>query len=240
MKKNVIAAAIILLAIAKPTQTDQILLTSPIINLVDGTSFGINGELFALLLRVYKDVKIRLFGIPQKNGPAIGMYEFEKEKYSLTELTALETNRKKQYNSQQKDLENNKAQYTTQEFDKKLKKIEQKYEKVKKDLRRVLEMAKDDFLAATSQYIASSRGGKAQTLILMAESCKRHNNPDSFLLRWADEEDGKEGTIMKKEIKTFKEFEQFCRDLSTFMNDLAHSCPKAKRQFIELVKNKKI
>ena len=103
-------------------------------------------------------------------------------------------------------------------------------------MRELLEFAKDDFLDITSSYIGSCRGFKEQILALIQESCELRNNKNCFLLKWGEEKDGQEGELLKKEMVTFEDFETFCIDLTNYLEDMARSCPKGKKLFIELLK----
>jgi len=109
----------------------------------------------------------------------------------------------------------------------------------KKELLDVLEIAKEDFLSITECYIDSARGTKEQLLGIIQESCDKRGLKECFILRWAEEEEGEEGRLIREELFTFKEFRKFCIDLSNFMEDLARSCPKTKRKFLELVRKSK-
>ena len=80
---------------------------------------------------------------------------------------------------------------------------------------------------------------KEPLLGLIQESCDLRENKNCFLLKWGEEETGKEGTLMRRELVTFKGFEKFCIDLTDYLGDMAESCPKAKKMFIELLKKKK-
>ena len=83
----------------------EIVLTSPMIDLIDGKSFAINGEVFGLILQVRREVRKRLFGNRQKDGTFVGIYTFEGQLYSMTELATLECQYKQEFNTIMDELE---------------------------------------------------------------------------------------------------------------------------------------
>lgn len=99
------------------------------------------------------------------------------------------------------------------------------------ETQQALRVAKDEFITATKEYLEMARIMKGMTLDLITQSCTRRRKTHSFLLKWADETDGTEMSVFEQEITTVHKLLEFCMDLSGFLTDMVHSCPKAKRQF---------
>lgn len=215
---------------------ESVVLASPMLDLIDGKSFAINGEVYGLILQVRREVRKRLFGNRTQDGQFVGIYEFDGQLYSVTELTILESQYEEEFNSRLDELEKTKNSYQDNEWQEAVQETEHAFEEIKKEMREVLEFAKEDFLEITSSYIGSCRGFKDQVMALIQESCDRRNNKNCFLLKWGEEKEGKEGELMREEMVTFKGFETFCIDLTHYLEDMARSCPKGKKLFIELLK----
>ena len=225
---------------ARRNSPSSVFVDLPIVALIDGKSFGINGVAFGLILKVRREIKKRLHGVKSKDGVVVGLYEFEGKKYNLEELAKIEMQHNIDYFSNKEKLERDELSYSKEEWNKAKEVLEQGYSSRKDRMREVLEWAKDDFISISSSYVKSARGVKFVVLSMIQESCKKRNIDECFILKWGEEEEGKEGEALKSDIDTFKEFAIFCFDLSNFLEDLARSCPKAKAQFIELFKNSKI
>jgi len=240
VKKNVIiTVALLLLSVHGLNGKDNhIVLTSPIIDLIDGKSFAIDGEVFGLIIQVRREVRKRLYGIRSKNGKFTGIYEFNGEMLSVAELTLLETQIDSHYNTQRNTLAQSRETTSEQEWNYQVEKLEQEYAQRKSELFELLNFVKEDFLSVTTQYCDGIRGFKGQILMLIEDSCHQRGKESCFLLKWGDERDGNEGELMRKEILSFKEFETFCIDLSNYLEDMARSCPKGKKQFLDMIKKK--
>ena len=148
MKKNIITAAAFLILSAQGlhSKDQHIVLRSPIIDLIDGKSYAIDGEVFGLIIQVRREVRKRLYGIPQKNGTFVGIYEFNGEKLSVAELTLLETQIDSHYYAQREALERSRNATTEKEWNYQVKKLEAEYKERKKELLELLEFVKEDFL----------------------------------------------------------------------------------------------
>lgn len=190
-------------------QGEVIILGSSVLGVIDGKSFGVHGEVFGLILQNRREIRKRLYGISTKSGERVGMYEFEGKNYCLSELAEIERS------LDESDIAR------------------------KETLREVLEEAKDDFLGITIDYIESIAGVKDYILLLLEDFFDKKGLERCFLLRWGEAEYGEEEQLIKKEILTFEDFVEFCTDLSDFLEALARSCPKGKKQFIQMVKKAK-
>lgn len=106
------------------------------------------------------------------------------------------------------------------------------------DLDTILVNAKQDFENLVAQFISQASGTKGFLVILISESCLRRHRQNSLLLAWASAPEGHETVLFHNEIVTFKGLSLFCEDLTNFLGDLIESCPIAKAQFKQKLKDK--
>lgn len=238
MKKKIIAAALMIVA-TQGIHGEHFILTSPLLPLIDGKSYAIDGEVFGLLLQVRRKIRILLFGVRNDNGTYVGRYDFDGEKKSIVELSMIETQLEATYYTQIDQMERDKDRYTSNEWAIEMRQIEQTYKKGKDELQQVLLVAENDFIKNTASYNQGVTGFKSQLIGLIRESCEFHGNPDSFLLTWEENDVDDEGEMLKEELNTIKKFQAFCQDLVNFLEDMARSCTQAKQLFIEMIKKSK-
>lgn len=186
---------------------DRITLESPLLDLIDGKSFGIEEITFGLLLRQRLEIRRRIYGIAQKDGQRIGYFEFEGKKVSLLDLCKLE----KQVEADSNDFRKNALQ----------------------DL---LSFAKEDFIGVTGKYANDVREIKSILIGLMEEFLQKKGVEDSFLLTWGALAPHEEEDNIRKCLTTFKDFTAFCIDLVGFLEAMANSCPKGKALFVDMIK----
>lgn len=195
-----------------------IVLVSPIMNVIDGKSFAINGNVFGLILKSRKAVRDRLFGIvadASKSESAtkkIGHYEFDGKKYNLVELVEIE----------KESLEKSKCGDLAA--------------KAKLDaLKNVLNFAKEDFINITKEYLDSAKGMKGPLLIIIEEFHAKSGLGEFFLLDWGKTTDGGEMDSMKKNVKSLNDLKVLFIEMEGFLEAMARSCPKGKKLFVEMV-----
>lgn len=202
-----------------------IVLTSPLLGLIDGLSFGINANHIKMMLMVHRELKKIMFGEADKTGALIGRYTFNGSQHSIRSLVLLETLKEEEYRNSHAALSLDAANKQ------KIADLESGYKKFKKELEASLLTIKKDFEQKVAPFEKNARGAKEQMLVLIAESCQKHGHPDSYLLKWADTQEGNEMVYVRDHLHSFKEFDQFCSDLLNFLEDLMRSCPKAWNQF---------
>ena len=176
-----------------------IVLSSEIIKLIDGKSYGVTGYKIKSMLQLILKLNIMLDG----SATEPGLYTFEGKSYCVKALAELEQ---------------------TASFD----------GAQKQQFAALLEDVKKDFEQKTTPFMEDARGTKAQLFMLIQESCTKHARPDSFLLKWAEAEEGNEMLAMREDIHTFAALKQFILDLIMFNKDMIKSCPKAVAQYQEL------
>jgi len=210
MKKTLFLATTCALLAQGAAEAKHIVLTSPILELIDGKSYALNGVVFGLLLQVRKEDREMMYGKKNADGNLEGLYTFDGKKVCIIDLVEIE------------------------------KEVHASGDQVRiVALQKLLDEIKEDFIEVTQGYVTNIRPFKNQILVLIEESCKQHNKTDSFLLKWADELDGEEGKMLREDILNFEDFKQFCFDLATYLEDMAYSCPKAKKLFLEMIKQKR-
>lgn len=138
----------------------------------------------------------------------------------------------------QRYINNNNLPAYKQEYDQ----LKKEYELKKASLEPVLTLAKKDFRKIMDPYLEKVKGLKKLLFSLVAESCRiRHRDGSdgtmpSFLLKWAEAEEGKEFDAFEKNIKGFQDLDHVLTDLANFFKDLIESCPKGWAQCQELLK----
>lgn len=186
----------------------DIILESSLVKLVDGLSFGIDGRKIAMMFKVRKEVRKIQHGVTNGQGAINGTYDFGGQKYGVHELAHIEKEAKNSNDTQS---------------------ISQ--------LMQVLHIAKKDFLNKVKPYMATARGAKKPMFMLIQESCKKRNRPDSILLRWGAAREEEEERQFEHDIVSFAIFDTFCTDLMNFMEDVIRSCPKALEQFKHMIEH---
>jgi hypothetical protein len=99
------------------------------------------------------------------------------------------------------------------------------------ELNALLIDAKKSFEELVAQFIGQASGTKSFLVILIEESCYRRNRKNSLLLTWATSPEEHETVIFHTEVQSFRALNDFCQDLTNFLEDLMFSCPKAMDQF---------
>ena len=184
-----------------------------IIDMIDGKSYGIHGELVGAVYKIARDVQAMQLGRRTPQG-RVGTYTFEGQPHSIKSLAIIE----KEVNTALKTAKaNDRASL----------------EKRKVSLNALLKTMKQDFNKAVEPFLGQARGAKEPMFLLISESCTKRNRPKSLLLNWAHSSDD-EMVAFDKSVTSFALFEDFCGDLVDFLGDLVHSCPKARAQFERL------
>lgn len=235
MMRKVFGAMIVTCIVTAPiSQADnqRIVLTSRILEIVDGMSIGINGEIIGIILQVRKKVLDMMEGKRAADGSYQGLYECECKTHSIRTLVTVE-----------EELESNIKMLTTKMHNANNKDEKGKIEaeliflrQRQSTLKECLELVKEDFQAAVCPFLSNARNTKEPMIILITESCEKRNRPDSLLLDWAQMEGEEETESFNKQVTSFAILYLFCDDLANFLGDLTRSCPKAFRQFMEMKK----
>jgi hypothetical protein len=233
-KLYLILSALLILCLngVSPAKDKNIVLTSEIINIIDGfpIPWGIDANVIKLMLHVRREIKKIQFGDVAKDGKQQGHYTFKKTLNSVRTLAVLESKYEAEYYQKLQEYNKN-----PEKFHKEIDALNAEYNEIKKQLKESLDAAKKEFDAKIAPFCANAKGGKEQMLILIEESCKKRNRTDCFILKWGEAEEGNETKLMHEQITTFKAFDQFCTDLVFFLEDLMGSCKKAWGQFKKLM-----
>lgn len=189
---------------------EPIVLTSSIIEFIDGKSWGINGEAIGYMRQVGLNVLKMQFGEGQKD--RVGIFLFDGKKYSIKDLVAYE-----------KKLQQQASSLSPEEY----KRLIEKFNKC-------LEQVKEYFIKQVKPFMDQAQGAKAQVVILIGEWAEKRNRLDSHLLQWSQASEENEFTLFRDDITSFFLLDQFCSDLICYLSDLMRSCPKANAQFEQL------
>lgn len=209
-------------AFSKPVTLD-----SEILKLIDGTPF-LNGYEIKIMLHVLLKLQNMLDGEVDQQGNKAGYYQLNGQRYSINELITLESALDEEFSTCQ-------ARRITGELDnREYADSEAAYRINKQKFAAALQEIKTDFETKISPYVGNARGAKQQLCMLIQESCKKHNRLDSILLKWGEEQEGHEGEAMRTNIATCAQMKVFCIDLTNFLKDMIHSCPKAVAHYKEL------
>lgn len=190
-------------------------LESPMISMVDGKSYGVDAQVFALMLQIRREIRKSLFGLVEEgktDSKRAGTYDFFGKKYCLSELAEIEVS---------------------------IKATDKNYKEIKDALTACLEKAKEDLISTTRVYVKGINNIKDPLLTLVEEFCDKKGLENSYLLKWGEAESGQEETMVRTQLKTLVDFGQFCIDFTDFLEVLAKSCPKGKTLFIDAMKKSK-
>lgn len=211
-------------------ENHEVILTSEMIHFLDGKPFGITAKTIQNMLLVRREIKKKHFGEQTKKGAVEGHYLFDGSKYSVRALAALESTYEMEFYQKESEYIHDKHRYARE-----LQELEARYNDVKNKLRKVLEQARNEFEEKIAPFEKSLEGAKEQMIVLIAESCQKHNRSDCFLLKWAEAPVGTEMNLFHSQVTTFKALDQFCTDFTHFLDDVMRSCPKAWAQFKKLM-----
>lgn len=111
-------------------------------------------------------------------------------------------------------------------------------EKEGNNLAPYLAQAKQIFNEKTHSFLQIAHGAKQNIVVLISEWSARAHRPQTILLDWANMPEGYEQQALEKRVHNFKEMDQFLADLIYFLESLMRSCPKAYKQFKDLIDQK--
>ncbi len=114
---------------------------------------------------------------------------------------------------------------------KELKEITDTYQKKMMALIPCLKMAIKDFVTANEPFALKMEGTKSMMLKLVVEFCLKYRRPYSFLLEWSNVDEGQEVVAFQKKMTSCRALDEFCTDLTDFLEALYYSCEKARAEF---------
>lgn len=232
-------------------------LTHPLIDMIDGVHIGINGNTFHLIVDSRSEVRKRLIGIL----PVGKQYDFDGKKFALAELAVLDKQLASKNDAESKairvelkktlhiaandfigfyDFEDKK--YFLSELIELEKQLISKGDAQSKarfvEMQKLLNFAKEDFINFTSAYMGSAKGIKPALLGIMKEFHEKSGLGEFFLLNWVSVPDGGEMESVRTNVKSFVDLKILCTEMAGFLEAMANSCPKGKKLFIEMIKEK--
>ena len=112
--------------------------------------------------------------------------------------------------------------------------LEKEHPELKHELEQFLKEVKADFSKQIQPFLVMARGAKSQMLLFIEESLKLHRRQGSILHMWAEAKEGRDMLAFNVHVTTFEKLEQFLEDLMNFLQDLICSCPRARKQYIDI------
>lgn len=224
---------------ANNVSDQKVVLNSPLLNLIDGKSYGVSAANFGLILKQRLDLRRRIYGISQKNGQRFGLFEFNGQKVTLLDLCEIESKIESEYNFKMNYLAKNEVNYSKEEIEKEKREITRAYQDQKEVLSVLLDVAKDDFMEVSAKYADGIRGIKDTLLGLIEEFVEKKALTHCFLLTWGSCKADEEEENIRTRLTTFKDFTKFCIELTDFLEAMANSCPKGKSLFVKMIKASK-
>lgn len=186
----------------------QILLTNPVLSLIDGIPGFIDAVSIRNIVLVKKLIQDIQFGyIDEKTGKRVGNYAFQNRKCCLKEVIFIE---------------------------KKLKKENKLDEQSKKELDVCLSKVKKDFVEATLQFTKDIEPGKALIRKLLEESLEGRGIHESLMYDWFNTPLGKEEETFNSKITDLETLDVFFTQVTYFLSDMKHSCKKANVAFEDI------
>lgn len=235
MKKNINSLIFSISLLCLPSlicnakENHEVVLTSEMVHFLDGKSIGIHAGTIKGILVVRREIKKIQFGEQTKKGIE-GHYLFDGIKHSIRSMASVESALEMEFYQKESEYLKDKRHYAL-----KLEELEKAYNQTKNELNEVLGQARKEFEEKIAPFEKGLRGVKDQMIVLIAESCQKHNRSDCFLLKWVEAPVGTEMQYFHNQITSFKALDQFCSDFTHFLDDLMRSCPKAMAQFKKLM-----
>ena len=91
--------------------------------------------------------------------------------------------------------------------------------------------ATNQFEAASKDYLKEARGFKDLMLSIIQQWASLRGREDSQLCQWGKQPAGEEFSFLKRSVVTAEALDRFLVELSCFMKDLRHSCPRSTELF---------
>lgn len=179
---------------------------------VDGV-FGLDGHVIALIIKVRKGIRTRLFGNRIRGQKKYrGIYLFNGNNYGIKELALIEKETKRALaKSQQKDEQRELSRLLT-------------------ELNKCLQQAKKDLTDLMMPFTIQINEMKNFNLRLINEWAEKRKRSDSSILDWNHTNNDEYEWFNRKAI-SFEFLDQFCEDVDDFLFVLTNNAPKAYKQF---------
>jgi hypothetical protein len=191
---------------AHTKKPSRIILTSKVLKYIDGVKGAMDEYQIRNVMYIGRELNKMQFGIPDKKKPSvrIGMFSHKGRTYTIKDMARLEREYLKQH-PHENPMDN-------------------------KDLKELFERASIQLRDTVKPYLQDARRFKRFTIELIREYCEKTKNPRSHLLNW--EKGNDEHELFLKYIKTHKDLNDFCTELSDFMAAMIYSCPKGFGKYL--------
>lgn len=211
-------------------EDERLFLTSPLLAFADGKGIGIHAEYIGFMLQVIRELTRMQEGEKDSKGVTHGLFSLQGKRYTLRSLRTIE-------------MEYDTALSKLHQQEKDMSKSDHKnaldaYKEQRNALTACFEDVRNHFIAKILPFNEHASGVKEIMLSLVQEFCAKRNKEDSSLLLWTLCEEGHEEEMFRKDITSFKILDTFVNDITMFIKDIVYSCPKARADFLKLVKQK--
>lgn len=184
----------------------RIKLTSKALNFVDGVKGAMDEYKIRDVVYIGREINKMQYGEPDKKDKLkrVGMFKYKDQLYSLKDLVKLEAS----YVHQHPGKDPLQDPMFKETFEKIIFK----------------------FRDTVRPYLNEAKRFKKLTLELIKEYCGKTKKPKSHLLTWQESDNEQE--LFKKYIKSHKDLDIFCTDLTDFMETMIHNCPKGYKKYL--------
>lgn len=155
----------------------------------------------------------------------------EEHDYETIKLQRKLNKEQEHTNYQKEDEIKKKYIQNKQAFDKELDALIAQHKQKLTELEICLTCAKRDFVKANAPFTTKMEGTKQMLLKLIQEFCLKFRRPYSFLLEWADADDGQGFVVFEKNMVNCRALNLFITDLVDFLEALYYACDKARTEF---------
>lgn len=189
-----------------PTRA-RIQLTSKALKFIDGIKGAMDEYKIRDVMYIGREINKIQFGAPDPRNKSlrIGTFKHKEQLYTLKDIVKLET----EYLCKNPNTDPLKSSLI-------------------KDL---FEKAAFSFRDTVKPYLSEAKRFKKLTLELINEYCTKAKKPNSYLLTW--QEGDNEQEIFRKYVKSSKDLDTFCSELTDFMSTMIHNCPKGYKKYLD-------
>ncbi|HEX2977602.1 MAG TPA: hypothetical protein VHO47_00560 [Candidatus Babeliales bacterium] len=217
MKKNLskkkLALSLLIIVLNGPLVANSKPLQHRALAMVDGLPhpIGVDWKTVDEMVHTIKEVLKGQFGVRQRNSKdRMGIFTFRNSLYSIQGLATLERSA----------LETNDRELLN-------------------DLENHLVIFRTSFIEIMRPMLTRLQGLPQRTAHeLMKEWADLHNRHDSIIFEWCKHRAGSEEELFHNLIASFKNFDQFCSDVVSFLDDLIKSCPIGYQQYLDAIHQK--
>lgn len=108
------------------------------------------------------------------------------------------------------------------------------------DLAQLMREIKITFVEIMKPFLARLQSLPVRTTHeIMQEWAELHNRHDSLVMEWSKNRTQNEIELFESYVKSYKDLDQACSDIISFLEDVIKSCPIGYQQYLDIVHQKK-